>query len=381
MLQTLAVLATVLVSAPQLAYAQTTTFPPGVLATGTMGVTNPPEPTLGTAINQTSMARLLSVNSVDDFCLFAPPTLQTISDSETIEVAWCTKPRNNARLIPDGTITGVSFLKTDFYVQLIGYGDLTQLNIPAGDFGGELDPHGAFGTGNPIGGNVTTNITGADEHIAEWMLYIGNDQFCFRVCTNANSTYSAAEMCWHELDEVGCGFVMPGNYNVNGTFETCDADVAYPPGWYPTATVNGTPVFSTFAQRFTYTPTTGSPITIGDLTTPAGAFSTPSSSNCVTTSSIANGVNLAALGVSGAAGAAAATSSTTSGAGKVTATGTSTRGTSTGGSTSSEPSNTSTAGSSTQSSAARSMSVNSQAYPMVALWALLSGIGAVVVFH
>jgi len=42
-----------------------TTFPVGVLGTGTMGVTNPPKPTLGTAINQTSMARLLTVNSVD----------------------------------------------------------------------------------------------------------------------------------------------------------------------------------------------------------------------------------------------------------------------------------------------------------------------------
>lgn len=42
-----------------------TTFYPGVIATGTQGVTNPPQATMGTAINQTSMARLLSVNSVD----------------------------------------------------------------------------------------------------------------------------------------------------------------------------------------------------------------------------------------------------------------------------------------------------------------------------
>lgn len=42
-----------------------TTYPLGVIATGTMGPTNPPEPTLGTAINQTSMARLVSINSVD----------------------------------------------------------------------------------------------------------------------------------------------------------------------------------------------------------------------------------------------------------------------------------------------------------------------------
>jgi hypothetical protein len=358
-----AALATLVVSAPQV-YAQT--FPVGVLATGTMGPTNPPEPTLGTSITQTSMSRLLAVNSIDDFCLFAPPTLQDIANSETIEVAWCTKPRNNARLIPDGTLTGVSFLKTDFYVQVMGYGDLTKINVPAGDFGGELDPHGAYGTGNPIGGNVTSNITGKDENFAEWMLYIGNGQFCMRVCTNANSTYSAANMCWHELDEVGCAFVMPGNYNVNGTFQSCDADVAYPPGWYPTATVNGTPVFSTFAQRYTGTASGGSAYTIGDLTTPAGAFTTPSSSNCVTTSTIANNVALASLGLT----AAAATPTT----GLQT--------TRTGSSVASSTASTADSGSSgNTSSGAMSANVNSQAYPMIALWVLLSGVGAVVLFN
>ena len=30
------------------------------------------------------------------------------------------------------------------------------------------------------------------------------------VCTNANLTYDAAHICWHELDEMGCEFVMPG---------------------------------------------------------------------------------------------------------------------------------------------------------------------------
>ncbi|TFK60775.1 hypothetical protein BDN72DRAFT_828692 [Pluteus cervinus] len=282
------------------ALAQLPNVPPGVIATGTQGPTNPPQPTLGTAINQTSYARLLSVNSIDDFCIFAPPTQSAIADSETIEVAWCTKQRNNARVIPDGTITGVSFLKNDYYVQLIGYGDFTQLNIPFGDYGGELDPHGAYGSGNPIGGNVTSNISGGDVPYAEWMLYIDYNQFCLRVCTNANSTYSAASMCWHELDEMGCEFVMPGNYNVNGTFESCDADVAYPPGWYPTATVDGTTQFSEFAQRYTGTLSDGSVYTVGDLATPAAPYFTPSSSNCVTTSTIANNIALASLGVTGA---------------------------------------------------------------------------------
>lgn len=57
-------------------------FPVGVIATGTQGTTNPPVPTMPTTINQNSMARLLSVNSIDDFCIFAPPYLAKIPDTE-----------------------------------------------------------------------------------------------------------------------------------------------------------------------------------------------------------------------------------------------------------------------------------------------------------
>ncbi|KAJ7092396.1 hypothetical protein B0H15DRAFT_173108 [Mycena belliarum] len=300
-------------------HAASSSFPAGVIATGTQGVTNPPVPTMPTTINQTSMARLLSLNSIDDFCLFAPPTgPSVIGNTETEEVAWCTKPRNGARVIPDGTITGVTFLKTDFYVQIMGTGDFTKLNIQSGDQGGELDPHGATGAGNPVGGNVTTNIVdGLDEPIAEWMLYIDFNQFCVRACTNANSTYAAEFMCWHELDEMGCEFVMPGVYNPPGTFESCDADVAYPPGWYPTATVAGTTSFSTFAQFFTgvFTGADGqpTPFTVGDTVTPSAPFSTPSSSNCVTQATISNGIALASLS-SGAVGTAPPTNLPTGGA-------------------------------------------------------------------
>ena len=93
------------------------TYPEGVLASGTMGPMNPPSATLGTELNQTSGARLVSINSVDDFCLFGPPDPNSvIGDTEAYEVAWCTQARNNARVIPDGTITGVSLLKTGAYL-------------------------------------------------------------------------------------------------------------------------------------------------------------------------------------------------------------------------------------------------------------------------
>ncbi|KAJ7588289.1 hypothetical protein C8J56DRAFT_1004500 [Mycena floridula] len=336
-------------------------FPAGVLATGTMGVTNPPQATMGTPINQNSDARLLT-----DWCLFAPATPNTkVSDGEV--VAWCTKPRNNARLIPDGTLTGVQFLKNDFYVQVMAIGDFTKLNLQAGDSGGELDPHGAEGTGNPIGGNVTSAITGTDQHFAEWMLYT-------YVCINANSTYSAAAMCWHELDIMGCEFVMPGNYNFDKSFESCDADVAYPPGWYPTV-INGTPTFSTFAQRFTGTLNDGKVYTVepGDLSTPAGPFTTPKSSNCVPTATVSNGIDLADPGashVTATSGGATNTALSKSGAPTNTGTGTGVKSSQTG-----------SGSSPTSSSAATSVAPLRMYHEGITVIALISGIAAVALWH
>ncbi|KAF7290787.1 hypothetical protein MIND_01319600 [Mycena indigotica] len=284
-------------------------YPAGVVATGTQGATNPPTATMPSIINQNSMSRLVSLNSIDDFCLFAPPQPNSlIADTEGEEVAWCTQPRNNARVIPDGVITGVSFLRTPFYVQLMGTGDFTKLNIRAGDAGGELDPHGATGAGNPVGGNVTTTVAdGSDLQITEWMQYISSNQFCIRACTWANATFDAAHMCWHELDVMGCEFVMPGTYREPGTFETCDADIAYPPGWYPGVDASGKTTFSTFAQYFTgiYTGGDGQPTgyTVGDLTTPTTVAFVPQSSNCVTQATVKNGL-AASLVTAGASGTA-----------------------------------------------------------------------------
>lgn len=266
-----------------------------VTATGTMGTTNPPQATMPTAINQTSYSRLLSVNSIDDFCIFAPPEPGvTIGDSEAYEVAWCTQPRNNARVIPDGVLQAVHFVKTPMYVQVQGWGDFTKLNIQAGDQGGELDPHGATGDGNPVGGNVTSNVTGTDVSYQEWMNYMSYQQFCIRVCTAETSSISAALQCQHTLDEMGCNWVMPGDYT-NNSFTSCDADAAIPPGLYPQP--DGST--STFAQRYTQVVSGVPQWTIGNTVTPQTAASTPASSNCQTFSTVSNGI--ASLAVSGAA--------------------------------------------------------------------------------
>ena len=92
-----------------------------VTATGTMGVTNPPQATMGTAINQTSFSRLISLNAIDDFCVFAPPEPNSvIGNTEGEEVAWCIQPRNNARVIPDGTFSAIHMVKTPLYWQIQG---------------------------------------------------------------------------------------------------------------------------------------------------------------------------------------------------------------------------------------------------------------------
>ena len=52
---------------------------------------------------------------------------------------------------------GVQFMKTSAYVQVVGFIDQTKINIAAGDYGGEMDPHGADLRGNPLGGLVFSN--------------------------------------------------------------------------------------------------------------------------------------------------------------------------------------------------------------------------------
>ena len=79
-----------------------------------------------------------------DWCVWsAPKPGSTIGDTEHEEVAWCTKPGRGTRLIPAGAITGLQFIKTKSYLQIVGFIDQTKINLAADDFGGELDPHGA----------------------------------------------------------------------------------------------------------------------------------------------------------------------------------------------------------------------------------------------
>lgn len=224
----------------------------------------------GSGSSQTSNCQNAYINSVDDFCVWAPPEPgpgSVIGATEQIEVAWCVKNIYGTRVIPDGTIAGAHFVQTPDYVQITGVGDLTKLNIPAADEGGELDPHGADGNGNPVGGLVFSSAFGQLQQLHEWTNFMSATEFCFRGCKDGPN---APALCQHIYDTMGCAWNMPGNYD-NGTFERCQGDSGEPMGVYGT---------STFFQ--------------GDPATP-DAHPAPSSSSCSSLTSIGNG-----LAVSGA---------------------------------------------------------------------------------
>ncbi|KAI4524844.1 carbohydrate-binding module family 13 protein [Schizophyllum commune Loenen D] len=181
--------------------------------------------------SDSAMCQTAWINSASDFCLWAPPEVGTIGDTEREEVAWCTKSGRGTRLIPDGTLSGVHFVKTPDYVQITGKGDFTKINVPAGDYGGELDPHGADAKGNPIGGLVFGNSFGDAMQYHEWTSFISENEFCFRACVGPN----AAENCQHIYDEMGCYWNMPANYD-EGVFEDCEGDDTEPMGVYGTST-------------------------------------------------------------------------------------------------------------------------------------------------
>ncbi|KAG2069119.1 hypothetical protein BDR04DRAFT_1128959 [Suillus decipiens] len=229
-----------------------------------------------TGYNQTSECQNAYINTVQDWCIWGPPQPgpdSVIGNTEQIEVAWCMQSGYGTRLIPDGSITGAHVVVTPDYIQVTGVGNLTNINVPAGDAGGELDPHGADGNGNPIGGLVFSSAFGALEQIHEWTNFVSADQFCFRACKPA---VNAPTMCQHIYDVMGCEWNMPANYS-SGVFEQCLGDSAEPMGVYGT---------STFYQGVPVTPP---------------AHPIPSSSSCTFFSTISNGQGVLTGGITSTA--------------------------------------------------------------------------------
>lgn len=60
-------------------------------------------------------------------CVLIPTGAQnTIGETEAIEVAWCTQPRNGARQLPLDKIYSAHFVKTPLYVQVRGIPSLSR---------------------------------------------------------------------------------------------------------------------------------------------------------------------------------------------------------------------------------------------------------------
>ena len=85
------------------------------------------------------------VYTTADFCLWGPPELDPISDTEGEQVAWCSKKGHGTRIMLENTITSAQLLKAPGYWMITGTINQTKLNIVDGDPGGELDSGGQDG--------------------------------------------------------------------------------------------------------------------------------------------------------------------------------------------------------------------------------------------
>ncbi|GLB45547.1 putative macrofage activating glycoprotein [Lyophyllum shimeji] len=221
-----------------------------------------------TTEGQNSLCQTAFLNSIDDFCLWAPIDPNSlVGNVEGEMVAWCTKPGHGARTIPAGALTGVQFMKTKDYVQVVGFIDQTKVNLAGDDFGGEMDPHGADLRGNPLGGLVYSNAFGTNknnfEQVIEWHNFIGSNFFCFKACDPAGP--NAAHFCEHIYDRIGCAYNAPNNAQ-NGTFESCLGEDQDFPGVY---VQNG--VTMTYQQP---------PESLGPITSIPYTARVPASSSC-----------------------------------------------------------------------------------------------------
>lgn len=220
-----------------------------------------------------SLCQTSMVNHIDDFCLWAPPKPDSlIADTEGEEVAWCTKPGRGTRLIPQGALKGVQYIRTTDYISIVGFINQPLINIKAGDYGGELDPHGADLRGNPLGGLMYSNAfasnngnNGTFQQVIEWHNFMGGDAFCIKVCDPAGA--HAAEYCQHIYDRIGCAYNVPSNAQT-GVFVACEGENQDFPGVYTSA-----------GKVMTYTQP---PESLGAITSMPYTARIPASSNCVT---------------------------------------------------------------------------------------------------
>lgn len=253
-----------------------------------------------TTENQQSNCQTAVVNSIDDFCVWGPPEPNSVvGNTEGEAVAWCTKPGRGTRLIPAGALTGVQFMKTPDYVQVVGFIKQANINMQADDSGGEMDPHGADQRGNPLGGVLFSNAFGTDKtkftQVIEWHNFMGGGTFCMKACDPAGP--NAAHFCEHIYDRIGCQYNAPAAY-VDGVFESCEGESQDYPGIYTDA--------AGAVQTYTQPPES-----LGAISTIPYTARMPKSSNCVaaTSSAIYTGLPTGTVAAAVSTGTAASSAS------------------------------------------------------------------------
>ena len=160
-------------------------------------------------------------------------------------------------------------MRTEAYIQVVGWFNQTAINLDPTDTGGELDPHGADLAGNPLGGlmystglpsgdNSTYQQTGRLLGSAMYMyMYIAESQnrgttlsartssasSCATPTTRPTSTTARSEL--HRVglpvndrltlrsiyDLIGCNYNMPAAYEP-GVFLACEGDLQDEVGTY-----------------------------------------------------------------------------------------------------------------------------------------------------
>ncbi|ORX40312.1 hypothetical protein BD324DRAFT_617275 [Kockovaella imperatae] len=219
-----------------------------------------------------SMCQTAIVNSIADFCIWGGPGLesnQSVGDFEGASVAYCSRSGYGTRIFPPGTFTALQFMRTPGYIQIVGLFNQTAVGLTNSDEGGELDPHGADGLGNPIGGLVYSKSLPSGDNTTymetqSWNNFLDSDRFCFKLCDpNYQTEYN---YCQNIYDLIGCDYNAPAAYE-EGVFLSCDGDMQDEVGTY---TSDG--------QTYTWSQPTSLPPGYNMPYTPT----IPASSNCVT---------------------------------------------------------------------------------------------------
>ncbi|WVN84948.1 uncharacterized protein L203_100085 [Cryptococcus depauperatus CBS 7841] len=203
--------------------------------------------------NQDSNSRAMYLVSHSNFCLLGPPKGSSkISDTKLNVVSWCTDPKHGNRLIPDGTLKGVTYVKAKNWIQVSGSGDFTNINIAPGDQGGQFDSS----KNTPDG--AAMYVTDDNKAANSWVTLISSNTFCVRACIGD------PKFCPAGYDEMGCYFFTSNGVGWDNVYQDCEADDGDPPG-----VVNG----KTYTQG----------------NTPVPNPSIPPVSNCQLGSSVRNG--------------------------------------------------------------------------------------------